>query len=151
MGDLKRQLQYTRESVLKEIEGINPELFDIQPQGFNNTIHWHIGHVLNASELFLFGHPEAGELPAHYAKLFGYGSKPADWNEDVPSVEVLTKQLQDQLTRILEIPEERFNDLLSKPFKDFKTVGEITSFTTFHETYHLGQIHAMKLVLNAAN
>ncbi len=151
MNNLKSQFQFTRESLLKEIEGIDPELFDVQPKGFNNTIHWHVGHVLNAAEFFLFGHPETGNLPAHYATLFGYGSKPADWTGEVPSVEVLTEQLQEQLTRILDIPEERFSDKLPKPFMAFETVEEITGFTIFHESNHLGQIHAMKRVIEASN
>ena len=61
MNNLKSQLQFIRESLLKEIEGIDPKLFDVQPKGFNNTIHWHIGHVLNVTEYFLFGHPQAGQ------------------------------------------------------------------------------------------
>ena len=150
MNNLKKQFQFMRESLLKEIEWINPEIFDIQPNGFNNTIHWHIGHVLSAAEIFLLGYPETGHLPAHYGKLFGYGSKPADWQGDVPSVEVLTQQLQEQLTRILEIPEERFNEKLAKSFMAFETVSEITGFTIFHESNHLGQIHAMKRVIEAA-
>ena len=150
MSELIKSVQYTRSTLLKEIEGISPELFDVQPKGFNNTIHWHIGHVLTVAEQFIFGFPEVNNLPATYKELFGYGSKPADWKDDVPSVSLLTQQLQEQIKRILEIPEERFSEKLPKPFKEFETVGEIIAFAVYHETYHLGQIHAMKRVIDAA-
>ena len=150
MTDLKSQLQFAHESLLKEIERMSPEVFDVQPNGFNNTIHWHIGHVLTVTEKFLFDYPQTNNLPANYQELFGYGSKPADWKDDVPSVSVLTQQLQAQIKRILEIPEERFNEKLPQPFKEFETVGGIATFNIFHESNHLGQIHAMKRVIEAA-
>ena len=150
MTDLKSQLQFAHGSLLKEIEGMSPEVFDVQPNGFNNTIHWHIGHVLTVTEKFLFDYPQTNNLPANYITLFGYGSKPADWNDDVPSIATLTQQLQEQIKRILEIPEERFSEKLPQPFKEFETVGELASLNIFHESNHLGQIHAMKRVIDAA-
>lgn len=149
MTVLKNQLQLTRGNLLKEIEKISPAVLDVQPKGFNNTIHWHIGHVLTVAEQFLFGFPHTNNLPAHYKELFGNGSKPADWKDDVPSIEILTQQLQEQIKRIHEIPEERFSEKLSKPFKQFETVGEIVALSIFHEANHLGQIHAMKRVIDA--
>ena len=129
---------------------MSPEVFDVQPNGFNNTIHWHIGHVLTVAELFLLGYPQTKNLPADYKGLFGNGSKPADWKDDVPSVAKLTQQLQEQIKRILEIPEERFSEKLPQPFLGRETVGELASLNVFHESFHLGQIHAIKLVINAA-
>ncbi|USK85935.1 DinB family protein [Peribacillus asahii] len=151
MNYLNSQLQLTRQKILSEIEGINPELFDIQPKGFNNTLHWHIGHILTVTEQFLLGYPHTNHLPANYGELFGYGSKPADWKGDVPSVEVLVQQLQEQANRILAIPEERYSEKLAQPFLGLETVGEIFTFALFHESNHLGQIHAMKRVIDAAN
>lgn len=151
MTDVKSQLHFTRGSLLKEIEGMSPEVFDVQPKGFNNTIHWHIGHILTVTEQFLLGYPQTNKLPANYKGLFGNGSKPSDWKDDVPSIAILTQQLQEQIKRIHEIPEGRFSAKLPKPFLGRETVGELASLNVFHESYHLGQIHAMKLVINAIN
>lgn len=151
MSYLKEQLQLTIEKILGEIEEINPELFDIQPKGFNNTIRWHIGHILTVNEIFLFGYPKKGNLPADYIQHFGKGSKPSDWGEDVPSIEVLTLQLKEQLNRIPEIPEEHFAEKLPKPFLNKETFGELAIMSSFHAAFHLGQIHAMKRVINTAN
>ncbi|MDM5213876.1 DinB family protein [Peribacillus sp. NJ4] len=145
MNYVKNQLTAMRSNLLKEIEGINPEFMDVQPEGFNNTIHWHLGHVLTAAEKFLLN--SNSDLPENYSQLFGYGSKPADWTGDVPSVEVLKQQLQEQLGRLLEIPEERLTEKAAQPFNGMETVGEFINFVVLHEANHIGQIHAMKLFI----
>lgn len=149
MSEVMKLSQFTRSTLLKVIEGMSPELYDVQPKGFNNTIHWHIGHILTVTEQIIFGYPKTNNLPANYKELFGNGSSPSNWEADVPSVTVLSQQLQEQIKRILEVPEERLNEKLPQPFKEFETVGEIISFNVFHESYHLGQIHVMKRVIEA--
>ncbi|MBP1950865.1 DinB family protein [Virgibacillus litoralis] len=143
------QFDKTRKSFLKKIDGLDKDLADIQPAGFNNTIHWHIGHVLTVTEQVLFGFPSKYQhLPAHYKELFAYGTNPADWSDDVPSVEELISQLTDQLDRIKEIPPEKFNETLPKPMMGNETYGELAVMTTYHEANHLGQIHAMERVID---
>ncbi|CAH0221826.1 hypothetical protein SRABI96_02430 [Peribacillus sp. Bi96] len=149
MNYVKNQLTVMRRSLLREIEGVNPEFMDVQPEGFNNTIHWHLGHVLTAAEKFLLN--SNSNLPANYSQLFGYGSKPAKWTGDVPSVEVLKQQLQEQLVRLLEIPEESLTEKVAQPFQGMETVGEFINFAVLHETNHIGQIHAMKLFIQSTN
>lgn len=149
MSNLKGQLQFVRGNLLKEIESITPEAYAVQPIGFNNNIHWHIGHTLTVTEQFIFGFPQTNNLPANYIELFGNGSKPADWTGDVPSIATLTEQLQDQINRIQELPEGHFSQKLPKPFLGRETVGELANMNIFHESYHLGQIHALKLLIQA--
>ena len=48
---LFKQFELTRGSFLKTIEGITAEQASVQPEGFNNNIHWHIGHVLTVTEI----------------------------------------------------------------------------------------------------
>ncbi|MFJ9384545.1 DinB family protein [Peribacillus sp. NPDC101481] len=149
MNYVKNQLTVMRGNLLKEIDGIKPEFMDVQPEGFNNTIHWHLGHVLTTAEKFLLD--SNSELPANYGQLFGYGSKPADWTGDVPTVEVLKQQLHEQLDRLLEIPEERLTEKTPQPFNGMETVGEFINFVVLHEANHIGQIHAMKLLIQSNN
>ncbi|MGE7601927.1 DinB family protein [Peribacillus sp. NPDC097675] len=151
MSYLKKQLKVTRSNLLKEIEGLSPEFTDIQPTGFNNTIHWHLGHVLTVAEKFLFGSPKSNNLPDNYGQLFGYGSKPSDWTGDVPSIETLKQQLQEQLDRILAIPEETYHDKVETPFMGMETVEDFISTVILHETNHIGQMHAMKLLIQSSN
>lgn len=141
---LMKQFTLTRNNTIKKIESLNSGIVDVQPEGFNNTIHWMIGHVLTVAEQFMFGYPKKSQfLPENYLQLFGNGTKPADWNGDVPSVETMLQQLKDQFNRIKEIPAERYNIVLEKPILGLETVGELANMAIFHEANHMGQIHTM--------
>lgn len=150
MSDLLfKQFEMTRGFFIKNIESITPEQASVQPEGFNNTIHWHIGHVLTVAEQFMMGYPKKSQhLPENYIELFSNGTRPAEWSGDVPSVEVLAQQLKEQLGRIKEVPAEILNKNLKTPFLGLETFGELANMALFHESYHLGQIHAMKKVIN---
>jgi hypothetical protein len=142
---LFKQFELTRSSFLKNIEGITAEQAGVQPEGFNNNIHWHIGHVLTVTEQFMMGYPKkSNHLPANYIELFGNGTRPSEWTGDVPSVDVLRDQMKLQLGRIKEVPASMLDEKLKKPFLGLETFGELANMALFHEAYHLGQIHAMR-------
>lgn len=141
---LMKQFELTRGRTLKEISEIPKQNLDIQPEGFNNTIHWQIGHILTVTEQFLFGFPDKTSfLPSNYKELFGNGTKPADWGSDVPDIDELMNQLKDQLERIKNIPSEQFTQKLPKAFLGLETVSEMASMALFHESNHLGQVHIL--------
>ena len=83
-----KQFEITRGALLKFMETLDDKTADKQPDGFNNTIRWHIGHVLSAAETFMFGR-EFKQLPTEYPGMFGYGSRPSKWKTEGPSLEVL--------------------------------------------------------------
>jgi uncharacterized damage-inducible protein DinB len=145
---LKKEFQFIRSRLFKSIEETSPEVLDIQPQGFNNTLHWHVGHMLTIAENFLFDGSQ--QIPENYNELFAKGSKPSQWPEEVPSVEILLGQLKDQLQRIEEIPTERFDEVLPEPKFGASTYGELVSFAAYHEAFHYGQIHAMKRLITTS-
>ncbi|MEC5423217.1 DinB family protein [Virgibacillus sp. C22-A2] len=149
---LLKQFAFTRNALLSELEKIDAELVDVQPDVFNNTIHWQVGHILTAAEQFLFGFPSKTQhLPENYPALFGYGTKPSDWPSEVPSVAELTEQLRDQLKRVMQIPEEQFEVKLDKAFLGQETFGGLATLAVFHEANHSGQIHSMSLVVKRTN
>ena len=49
-----KQFEITRGALLTFMETLDDKTADTQPEGFNNTIRWHIGHVLTAAEVFMF-------------------------------------------------------------------------------------------------
>ncbi|MCM3729054.1 DinB family protein [Neobacillus cucumis] len=148
---LFKSFELTRSFLVRKVEGIDGANVDVQPEGFNNTIHWHVGHVLTVAEQFMFGFPKKStNLPANYMELFATGTKPADWQGEVPSIKELTEQLKEQIKRIKEIPGESFNEKLKTPFLGQETFGELANFAIFHEANHLGQIQAMKRVIEIA-
>ncbi|QKY70666.1 DinB family protein [Lentibacillus sp. CBA3610] len=143
------QFNITHNGFMNEIKDLDKATLDTQPEGFNNTIRWHIGHVLTTNEQFLFGFPDNTEhLPERYKDLFGFGSKPADWPEDVPSADELAEQLSSQLERIKAIPEEKYAEKLPEPVLGAQTYGELAAVAAFHEGNHAGRVNAMKKVLN---
>lgn len=142
---LFKQFEMTRGFFLRDLQDVTAEQASVQPEGFNNTIHWQVGHVLTVTEQFMLGYPrKTTHLPANYIELFGNGTRPADWSGEIPSLEVLAGQLREQLGRIKEVPAELLDQKLNKPFLGLETVGELANMALFHESYHLGQIHSMK-------
>ncbi|MCL6570392.1 MAG: DinB family protein [Bacillus sp. (in: Bacteria)] len=149
---LVKHFELARGSFVKNVGAIDEAVVDVQPEGFNNTIHWHVGHVLTVAEQLMFGFPKKSTiLPANYMELFATHTKPADWHGDVPSVQELLTQLKEQLKRIKEIPAESFTKKLKTPFLGQQTFGELTNFAIYHETLHLGQIQTMKRVIEAVH
>lgn len=148
---LFKSFELTRSRLVRNVETLDEVNVDVQPVGFNNTIHWHVGHVLTVAEQFMFGFPKKStSLPANYMELFATGTKPADWQGEVPSMKELTEQLKNQMKRIKEIPAESFSERLKTPFLGQETFGEIANFAIFHEANHLGQVQAMKRVMEKA-
>lgn len=149
MGEvIKKEYEIIRTRFHSRAADISEDVADIQPAGFNNNIRWNIGHVLVATEKFLFA--DQGNLPAQYYEFFNPGTKPADWNGEVPTIAVLIQQLEDQYNRIKDLPNEKFNENLAEPLLGNNTVGELAVFGCFHESYHLGQIMAMKRMIEAS-
>ncbi|WP_181350023.1 hypothetical protein [Thalassobacillus sp. CUG 92003] len=70
----------------------------------------------------------------------------------VPEVGELILDLNEQLIRIQQIPAERLNETLdeplSSPFEGVKNFEELSSLLLMHEGTHLGQINAMKHIIN---
>jgi uncharacterized damage-inducible protein DinB len=144
-----KQFEMARSRFLKRVQDLNPEIVDIQPKGFNNNIHWQVGHVLTVAEQFFFGYPtKSTNLPADYKDFFGGGTKPQDWTNDVPAFSVLVKQLEEQFERVSKIPPSHLAEKLEKPFLGCDTFGELAAFGIFHEAMHLGQIQTLaRLIL----
>ncbi|MFF2855800.1 MULTISPECIES: DinB family protein [unclassified Peribacillus] len=143
-----KQFEMTREYFIKNVESVSIEQTDVQPDGFNNTIHWQTGHVLTITEQTMFNYPHVTtHLPTNYIELFGNGTKPADWTGNIPAMDQLVIQLKDQLTRLKQISTEQLEQDLDTPFLGCKTVGELACLTLMHEATHMGQIQAMKRII----
>jgi hypothetical protein len=117
---LINNFKFTRGKFVNYVVDLEEGIAGVQPEGFNNTIHWHVGHVLTVAEQMMFGFPKK------------------------------STQLPDQSTRINEIPAESFNQRLKTPFLGQETFGELANFAIFHESIHLGQMQAMKRVIKTA-
>ncbi|WCK54431.1 DinB family protein [Aneurinibacillus sp. Ricciae_BoGa-3] len=147
------QFTHARNSLLKNIESVTEAEADHQPEGFNNTIRWNIGHILTVDEQFMFGFPNRTQhLPANYKQLFGNGTKPFEWTEEPPSLDTLKVQLQDQADRITSTYEGRLDENLPKPVtlgsgRQYHTYGELFALGIYHEASHTGIVQALKKIV----
>ncbi|MED3564136.1 DinB family protein [Bacillus xiapuensis] len=138
--------------VIQKVQSIPEELFDVQPDQFNNTIRWNVGHIAYTTEYFLsLGVPIEFRLPDNYSQLFNQGTKPSDWSDILPTKEELIQNLSRQLSNFSEIPSSTFDQKMDPPIKlgplQFKTFGEVFNFATVHETMHFTTISCLLKVL----
>ena len=142
---------YTREATLGVIKGLDESKLDIQPDKLNNTLRWHVGHILVTAESLLFGFPNHSKhIPEEYKDLFSTGTKPANWPEKVPALSEMINLLTEQQKRINDLNEDFFKqDLPFKmPFGDFKTYGDIFLMVTEHEAEHTGQMKVLNMLVS---
>lgn len=143
------QLRMARDWCIEVTESCPKEVAMIQSNVFNNTIHWHVGHILTIAERMLFNAPDQiGFLPNSFTKWFESGTRPDDAIEQLPDLEDLIILLKEQQTRILNITPEQFNIQLVKPRYGFKIYGECAGFVALHETLHIGKIEEMIRVIS---
>ncbi|NIK80449.1 hypothetical protein FHS15_005639 [Paenibacillus castaneae] len=142
-----------RQMVIRQVDAIPEQLFDIQPAAFNNTIRWNIGHIIISLNGLLSrgGFTLDFSIPDHYRTLFLTGSKPSDWNITPPSKEELLKQLSEQLQALSEISPMVLDNVLEPAVQlghmNFEKFGEIFSFATIHETMHSNTISCLLKVI----
>jgi uncharacterized damage-inducible protein DinB len=130
-----------RQMVIRQIESIPEEAFDVQPKPFNNTIRWNTGHIITAlNGMLSLGITFNSNLPDTYAGLFKTGTKPSEWIIAPPSKAELVQILSQQLNSISEVNPGILEDSLQSPIQmgplKFETVGELFNFAVVHETMH---------------
>ncbi|MED4781572.1 DinB family protein [Brevibacillus choshinensis] len=141
-----------RQIALHQIQSIPEEKFDIQPEAFNHTIRWNVGHIVFALDFFFsLGFPFHSNLPESYAGFFHTGTKPSDWTSQPPSKEELMHYLSQQLNRLSEISPAIMDEILKAPIEmgpvRFETVGEVCNFAFCHEAMHLSTISSLLKVI----
>ncbi|MFC5650223.1 DinB family protein [Paenibacillus solisilvae] len=137
-----------RQLVIGQIQAIPKELFDVQANGFNNTIRWNVGHIIYWMDAYSKQCFEPESLiPASYSRLFNSGTKPTDWTEIPPTTDGLIQALAEQLNRISEVSEAALEAELKSPLEvgpfRFVTAGEVYNFAFLHEAIHLGTISSL--------
>lgn len=148
-GTLLKQLELIRSFTLGAVESLHEEEADVQPEGFNNTIRWHLGHIYLVQERLAFhyaGFPV--DVPESYIDMFGNGTKPADWTAPPPSLAELGTRLTEQPGRITTLLGEKLHEAPAVPFQRFDgkldTIGAIINYTLYHEGQHRAAIEMLK-------
>lgn len=143
----------TRKSILGYTAELTPEQRSIVPVGFNNNIHWQLGHVIFIADAIVFGFAgKNAQVPAEYRTFFGPGTKPADWTTEAPAWE----ELLDLFTKQTQMFRETFAGHTNEPvankdnFAKADTIGDLLELNTMHESSHSGMINAMSRLVKQA-
>jgi len=132
---------------LKRIEDAK---WDVQPEGFNNNISWHVGHIFVTMETFVQqAIPSYEPVHPEWVPLFIDGTSPAEWGNDAPKSDELLTAIRKQLGRIPNFLEDKMEGNAAEPLvigDDILTIEDIdgiVQFIAWHEGVHAGVIDAL--------
>lgn len=152
---LMKQVELVRAITLTIFDGLTDAEADERPDGFPNTIRWNLGHILIVQEQLAINF--AGmqpQLPEHFLKLFGNKTRPADWTISPPGLAELKERLFLQTGYVHEQLGHRLGEPATKPFvrlgRELASIGEILSFSLYHEGLHHGAIGGLKKAIAAS-
>ncbi len=138
----------TRLNILKLINGLTTEQLNTVPDGFNNNIIWHVGHLLATQQLLTYGLSDNEViLSDNIIEEFRKGTKPEnDYSEDD------IEELKTVFIDVINETEADFKDGLFTAFKSYPTSFGITlesiedalTFNNVHEGLHMGLIMGMR-------
>lgn len=145
---LFNQLKTYRSELIGAVNSITTEEAELIPKGFHNNIRWNLGHIYLDQYLWIQAvTKEKVNVPDGFRNWFGYGTSPADFTEETPTLAVLIELLQKQPDDIKEAYGERLEEELSPTEMDMHTIEQVLIRTIFHEGMHLQAILDIKKCL----
>lgn len=146
---LWEEISLVRQRLLDEVKDVSEEAADKMPEGFRNTIRWNLGHIYVVQEKLVAGLAgETPQIPSHYGDLFAPGTKPADWEGEIPKLSSIEAILEEQPVKLKDRFAGRLDEKVTKPFTpgnlELDTIGKILNFTLYHEGLHTGFIKGLK-------
>ncbi|MBM7097984.1 DinB family protein [Bacillus sp. H-16] len=146
---LLNQLRSYREELVNIVEEVSEKEADRIPEGFNNNIRWNLGHVCLDQYLWIQAlTKEKREEPPKLNQWFGFGTEPADFTEDTPSLETLKVLLKRQPDVIEKEYGERLEETFPPIDMGMETIEQVLVRTIFHEGLHTQAIIDLKKGLN---
>jgi len=142
------QVQAYREETLHLIEDVTEAMADQIPSGFRNNIRWNLGHIYLDQYLWI-QHltKETIPMPDGFREWFSYGTSPADWKTNPPSMEVLKELLRGQPEQIRAVYGERLDEEFPATEMGMHTIEQVLVRTIFHEGMHIEAIKAIRRFL----
>ena len=142
---LFNQLESYRSEILSVVDAVSIEDAEKIPAGFKNNIRWNLGHIYLDQYLWIQAvTKETTDVPENFNKWFGYGTSPANFTEETPSVTELKELLRKQPARIKETYGERLEEEFPQTEMGMHTIEQVLIRTIFHEGMHLQTILDLK-------
>lgn len=144
--------KYSRTSTLILLPKLDEKLWDIQPENWPNTIRWHAGHVYAEAERFMHDADNSYEVTRpRWMDLFLDGTRPSEWEGEVPSKEEIIEALREQEERIETFFDGKYanaaDDVRDLHGTLLDTADAALQFITWHEGMHLGAVKGLRLAL----
>ncbi len=142
-------LRATRNNILKDIEGLSLEQWNVIPTGFHNNIVWNIAHLVATQQLLVYGLSGTSFVVGQdLIDAYRKGTKP-EQPATQDQVEVYKKLF---LTTIDHTEQDYDNGIFGTQFKTYTTSYNITlttlenaiEFNNVHEGVHYGIIRALR-------
>lgn len=143
MTGTMKMFNYSRTSTLILLPKLEEKYWDLEPEGFPNTIRWNAGHVYAEADAFLKDADENYEVTRpQYQTFFADGTRPSEWVGNVPTKDEIIKDLIEQDKYIQAFFKDKLNEEadvvrdINKTLLDTKDAS--LQFVTWHEGIHLG-------------
>lgn len=145
---LFNQLETYRSYMLGVVESVKEVEAEVIPKGFNNNIRWNLGHIYLDQYLWIQAvTKEKAAVSEQFKAWFGYGSSPASFTSETPSLEELRALLNDQPSKIKEDYGYRLEEEFPPTEMGMHTIEQVLTRTIFHEGMHLQTILDIKKLL----
>ena len=123
------------------------KVLDDYHEPFSNTIHWQFGHVLTIFESALAVAGKENIDLNIYRPLFGNGSSPDEWKDEVPSIEKILEGLHTLPERARNLTEDDLAIELKQPIVGCNNLEELLVLNAIHIPLHAGKIEEMSRIL----
>ena len=154
MTGTMKMFNYSRTSTLILLPKLEEEYWDIQPDGFPNTIRWNAGHVYAEADAFLKDADKNYEVTRpQYQTFFADGTRTSEWVGDVPTKDEIIADLREQDKYIQAFFKDKLNEEadvvrdINKTLLDSKDAS--LQFVTWHEGIHLGVTKSIRDALKS--
>ncbi len=143
------QLAFIRNLTVQFAVQVPIDLVDRIPYGHRNHIRWHLAHMWDVFERYVF-HIALQTYPEHdeELKLYGYGSSPENWvDAEIPELAEWIERLAAQPARIEMALTGLLDTTLAEPFTfdngyTVTTARELLNYGLYHEGLHLSAIRS---------
>jgi hypothetical protein len=127
------------------LENVTEEEAEVIPPGFRNNIRWNLGHIYLDQYLWIQAvTKEKAGVPEQFKAWFGYGTSPANFTKETPSMEELKKLLKEQPAQIKAEYGDRLEEEFTPTEMGIHTIEQVLIRTIFHEGMHLQTILDLK-------
>ncbi|POY37358.1 DinB family protein [Solitalea longa] len=145
-------LRKTRAFTLSVINELTVEQLNKIPEGFNNNIVWHLGHLLASKQGVCYvrsGNPVT--IDEHLFNNHRPGTKPEGLvnGEEVETIKGLLISVLDQFETDYENHVfDNYTSWTTRYGVELNNIEEALDFIIYHEGLHLGYIMALKKLVN---